>query len=625
MNKKLAIGAALLAVCGGYSVYAEELPVYTLDAVVVTATRTPEKVIDANANVDVVTAKDIETHHYASVPEAVRKVPGVVIANYTANSQAGTSNQIIINGSKNIVVLVDGMRMNTNGSSMSSSDIGAYVNMDSIDHIEVLKGSASTLYGSDAQGGVINIITKKAENGTMATKVGAAFGSYDGETYNFHHEGAENGLFWSVDAQKQLQGDFKDGWGRKAVNHLNSKTYGVKLGKEFDNGSDLIFQYWKYKGDYTRPAQGTNDPTGADGSKNDDRISLQYNAKINVQLANAFSVYRNNTRYNDFKNGGNWDRFQMDMKTTGISDQLTYTGNNQTIIGGFDWYKDEIPSYFQNPTVEGQSATNTAFYVQDKWDIDNQWNVTPGVRVDHHSIFGNHTSPSLSVGYKPNESTNYYVSYKEFFIAPSLFQLYYGYGGNQNLKPEEGYTVEAGINHEFDESLSGSLNVYHQHAKNLINWVTLNPVTYDGLYMNTGEVDINGINASLNKKFNDHVSAYVGYGYINADLKAAAYANLPKHKLSVGVDYTNGNYDLGLDGVGVMDRYSKSAVMDKYNSYWVWNLHGNYHVGEAITVYGRINNVFNQFYTDIGTSRDPYGAWYSAPGRNYEVGVSFQF
>ena len=97
------------------TVHAEDMPVYTLDQVVVTANREPEKVIDSNADISVVTAKDIEANHYKSVADAVKQVPGVVIATRGSSSQTYFSDPITINGSTNVVVMVDGMRVNTNG------------------------------------------------------------------------------------------------------------------------------------------------------------------------------------------------------------------------------------------------------------------------------------------------------------------------------------------------------------------------------------------------------------------------------------------------------------------------------------------------------------------------------
>lgn len=152
-----------------------------LDQVVVTANREPEKVIDSNADISVVTAKDIEANHYKSVADAVKQVPGVVIATRGSSSQTYFSDPITINGSTNVVVMVDGMRVNTNGLMGTHSQLGILTNMDSVDHIEVLKGSASTLYGSDAAGGVINIITKKPTDGKVHTTLDLSRASFDGE------------------------------------------------------------------------------------------------------------------------------------------------------------------------------------------------------------------------------------------------------------------------------------------------------------------------------------------------------------------------------------------------------------------------------------------------------------
>lgn len=179
------------------TVHAEDMPVYTLDQVVVTANREPEKVIDSNADISVVTAKDIEANHYKSVADAVKQVPGVVIATRGSSSQTYFSDPITINGSTNVVVMVDGMRVNTNGLMGTHSQLGILTNMDSVDHIEVLKGSASTLYGSDAAGGVINIITKKPTDGEVHTTLDLSRASFDGEKYGLYNEGNKDGFFWT--------------------------------------------------------------------------------------------------------------------------------------------------------------------------------------------------------------------------------------------------------------------------------------------------------------------------------------------------------------------------------------------------------------------------------------------
>lgn len=628
MNRKImAASLAVLSLSGGaFCVEASDMPVYTLEGVVVTASRVPEKKIDSNADVSVVTAKEIEEKHYDDVSEAIRHVPGVNIANHSGSGQVGTSNQIYINGSKNVVVLVDGMRRNTNGNSLSTADIGDMVNMDSIDHIEVLKGSASTLYGSDAQGGVINIITKKAQNDGVRTTLRTSFGNESREKYSLHNEGREENVFWNVDAGKELQGKYKDGWGRRVINHLNAEHYNVKLGYDLGNDSDVVFNYEKYTSDYIRPNYGTNDTARARGKKDNDSVSLQYKAKLNDRLTSQFSIYRNNTHINDnYTASAFWDICDMKMRTTGISDQLTYTMDRQTITGGFDWYKDEIPYYKGTPDVEGTSITNTAFYLQDKVDLTDRWNVTPGIRVDHHSEFGTHTSPSLSVGYKQNEKTNYYINYKSFFAAPSLYYLYSSYG-NKDMDPEEGNTVEFGVNHRFTDSLDGTFNVFHTHAKNLIDFDYTT-----SRYRNLGKTNANGFSLSLNKEFSRHWNASLGYSYLHMQAKAGENINnngaLPESTLHVNVSYKADKFNASLDGRGVMNRYGSkgSPEMRNYSSYWVWDMAANYHFTKNATLFARVNNIFDQFYTDVGTSFDPYGKWYSAPGRNFEIGMQFTF
>lgn len=632
MNQKILTAslAALVLTTGAFSVQAaDSVPMYSLDAVVVTANRAPEKKIDTNADVAVVSAKEIEEKHFDDVGQAVKNVPGVFIYSHGASGQVGNSDQIYINGSPNVVVLVDGMRRNTNGNDLMKASISELTNMDSIDHIEVLKGSASTLYGSDAQGGVINIITKKAKEDGVKTTLRTSFGDNSKEKYTLYNAGKEGNVFWSVEAGKELQGNYEDGWGRKVINHLNAKHYNAKLGYDLGNDSSVVVNYEKYKADYTLPNNGSTDKTPAKGRKDNDAISLQYNAKLSDRLSNQFSIYRNTTSFDIPVQ--NW---AMDMKTTGISDQLTYTTNNQTLTGGVDWYKDEIP-YYPGNDVEGQSTHNIAFYLQDKIDLTDQWNITPGVRVDHHSAFGTHTSPSLSIGFKQNENTNYYFNYKTFFVAPNMYQLYapgipfYGPVGNKDLKPQEGNTIEFGINHNFSDTLSGTFNIFHTHAKNLIQYV-------NG-YENTGKANVNGFSLNLNKDFNQHWNASIGYSFIHMPATAPnkninSDGILPESTLNINVGYQADKFNANLSGRGIMNRYGtkadwsgKPTKMSNYANYWVWDLAANYQFTKEATLFARVNNIFDQFYTDIGSSQDPYGTWYSAPGRNFEIGLQFQF
>lgn len=644
MNQKILTAslAALVLTTGAFSVQAESTPpnFYSLDEVVVTASRTPEKKIDTNADIAVVTANEIAQKHYSDVSQAVRHIPGVVISNSSGNGQNYNSNKLYLNGSNKVVLLIDGVRMNTNGLTVGSAvTLAQQVNMGSIERIEVLKGAASTLYGSDAQGGVINIITKKAKENQINTAVTISASSFDGEKYNLYNEGNKDGFFWAVEAQKELQGDYKDGHGQTVINHLNAEAYHVKLGKDLGDDSSLVFTYNKYKSDYQRPDQafmhqGGGNTTRDYGKKDNDSLSLQYKAKITDALSNEMTLYRNRTTFRDnYKNDAS--SWLMDMKSTGFTDQLTWKNDHHTLVGGIEYYKDEIPyfySYTSTSGAQGHHASNTAFYIQDDWKITDKWNVTPGIRFDHHSTFGNHTTPAITVGYKANENTHYYLGYKEFFVAPDLYQLFDRWSGNRDLKPQEGSTWQIGMNQQIDDTLSMTVNLYRTHASNLLVY------NYDTWkYANLGRANNAGGSFSLTKQFTPNWSATLGYTYTHINGTDTTNANLngflPKHTLDLGVTYTKDAFDATLYGRAIWGREGGKGFTGKipseYKNYSVWDLSMNYKPVNYAKIFFKVNNLFDAYYCDVGTfTTSNYGNttdWYSMPGRNYELGVTFQF
>lgn len=646
-KKKTLLALALLSLGSTASVWAEE-EIIDLDPVIITANRYEEKKSEANADISVVTAKDIEEKHYTSVADAVKDVPGVTLQT-RGLADNFTSNKIFINGSSNVVVLVDGVRRNTNGVVGSDSALAAMsmANMDSVERIEVVKGSAATMYGADAVGGVINIITKKPKEDKVETTLTTSFGNNAQRNYNLYNEGKQGNVFWTVEAGHEGSGDYKDGWGRKVISDLSADRYNVKLGYDLGNESDVSLSYSKSNIDYTRPNAGTNDTARDKGKKNMDSLTLQYKAKLSDSVSNLLTLYRNKTSFNDNYNfagdpenmaGVEWpaSNWQMGMKTTGISDQVTYNAGKHNVIGGFDWRKDEVTNYTSiaavtfRPTVDnvtGKSLIDTSFFVQDKYNFNDQWNVTAGARFSHNSGYGNHTTPSVTVGYKASDKTNYYVSYRQYFVAPTLYHLYSTYG-SPDLEAEKGSTYEFGVNHQFDDTLSGAFHVYRRHDTNRIIYSMT-----EWKYVNTGSLNTTGFDISLDKKLSEKWSTSLGYTYLHID-KVAANENinlngqLPVSTINWSTTYRNKKWDATLVGKGIMDRYGAktSPEMRKFGNFWVWDLAANYNANDQLTVFAKLNNIFDQFYTDIGTSTDPQGTgWYSAPGRNFQVGMTYKF
>ena len=592
---------------------------HSLDETVVTATRTPVQELKANANITVITGKDLEKRHYTDLTQALRDVPGVTVNQY-APAGYNNSTKFYINGSEDVVVLIDGVKQNYAGG-FAASLTSAMKDLSGIDRIEVLRGSASTLYGSDAKGGVINIITKKAKN--AKAKVRAAYGSFGKQLYGIAYEGSENGLDWRLKYQKDKSNDFKDGHGNKTPSAQNDDSVNVHLGKQLSKASYLAFNLRTYQDEsryfnvYGWPAPKIED-VDVHHIAGDLRWEIQMDDTTKNQMIYGRSKY-------DYTIGSSGST----IWTTKFSDQLDKQIGDHTLTVGFDFTKDDT----QGSSLTNTGLINRSFYLQDQWNILPVLNLTAGIRHDSSSGFGSHTSPSVSLGYDITPKTHAYVSYSGYFLTPTPYQLYakntWGGSvdpGNPNLKAESGNTQEIGIAHDFGKGLIATAHYYRRHSKDRIGWST-------NKYQNVGDEDAHGWDLQLAKRFDSHVSVRLGYTNTHVDATESREANvdgyLPKHQWNIGVDYRNRAFDSSLLVRGVFDLKGKDVSGYDFfpaKNYWVVDLGMNYKVMDTTRIYLKINNLFNQFYAEQSAADPTHPErWYTAPGRSFVVGVEHSF
>ncbi len=631
MKKKAAL---LSAIMGGallmqmpVAAQAEEEAPYSFDQIVVTATKTPVKASAANANISVITRQQMEQRHYRDLAEALRDVPGVYVSNYGAGGEGYTSNAFRINGSSQVVVLINGIRANSNGSTFSTFQATEFNALEQIERIEVLKGSASTLYGSDAKGGVINIITRKTDgNKTTVTLTG---GSYDKENYTIANQGRSGSYSWLVTAKKDIAGDYHDANGLRVPAHQNVASYSVELTKEINAQSDITVGFQKYKSDYMRSKTNLHLDQRSYGSKDSEKWSVTYNYRFSDTAQNQLSLYTNKNRLTDAPN--TTDAWLMDLETRGIQEQFTRKIGKHTLVGGFDFYQDLIHNY-QSGTVgswgytqySGKTITNRALYAQDSWDMSAAWNLTYGARQDNHSLYGSHTTPSINLGYKPDDKTSYYLGYKEFFVSPNQFQLFSPYG-NLSLKPETGNTIEAGVNHTFDSTLQVSLHVFRRDSKDAIAY-------QGGKYVNKNTEKAHGWDAEITKQWSERFSSVVGYTNTVVDAATGEIeninGNLPRGMWNIALNYQQKDYDLSLIGRGIIDKPGPKTATPSFpaSTYWIWDLAANYKMTKDSKLFFKLNNIFDREYAEYSNvAWGQPGEWYPSAGRNYQLGMQFQF
>lgn len=609
---------------------APELNEFTLDTLIVTASRIPSTITDAKADVSVVTREHIEDMHMENVDEALRTVPGVQFLNYGTNGMNANLSGIRINGSKDIVILVDGVRVTDfQGSGSSGYAYTALMsNMDNIERIEVLRGSAATVYGSGAKGGVINIITRKINDNQASINI--ARGSFGKENYKFHNQGRRGKFSYSTYYDKTLVGDIEDGAGKTWEGSTNTKSNGIKLAYDFNDQHKLSISYDKLKSEYSG-LDGVYDAHHYDGLYDSKNLTIKYDTQFSEKWSNALTYRKNDveTFYNKISEGL---ENHSDYSYYFLSDQVTLDTSRHTVVFGFDYSKGSGYNVQAASNVKkNRTMKNYSYYVQDDWEIIPDVTLSGGIRYDRPERgegpeLDTHTSKSYKLSWDITDKDTIYAGRSDFYILPSIDQMYNTQWDNAKLSPAEGRTTSIGYNKTFDDNNILTVNWFETKSDKIIGFDS------EGQYQNYDDGVSRGWNAQYMTQLSDRWSATLGWSHLfyhaNGDNYEMGY--YPKDMATFSIQYDYAKFNAGLDGF-----YFMRKVNDKYadkqgwpaDNYAVVNLSLNYKPTDNLTFYTKVDNLFDKLYaehTNVIHGGEP-GSWYSMPGRSFVVGMELKF
>lgn len=447
-NFKTLQNAVMLSVMAGSLMFtannafaAEDLQEFAMDDFVVTASRTKTAIVDTPVNMNVIDAQTIENRHYTDVAEALKDVPGAVVVD---NGYGAVEKKIVLNGDARVLVLVDGRRVNQDIGSMggrASFDLNQLPDVAQIERIEVVKGHGGALYGSDAVGGVVNIITKKADH--KFGKRSFAMGSNQARDFKsvYAFKKGKTGVTLSGSKYKQGYYKYKDvasdstkRWG--ANSKYENNKFSIKVDQDFTDTTSLTvgYDYSKFEG--FSPYSATS-PSLSPVDKKTNNFYAQYNWLVNDEDAGFVNVYHNKYEYFNF--GG------MEEKDTGFEAQQTLTvAANDTLVFGASYRKAKALNEMYY--TDEHSIDNAAVFVNNTWEFLPSWSLNTGVRYDKHSDFGSETTMSAGLNKKFDENSHAYFNWGQVFKAPTIDDLYYysfsewdgkksEYIGNPDLKP----------------------------------------------------------------------------------------------------------------------------------------------------------------------------------------------
>lgn len=601
---------------------------FELAPIVVTASRMEESILKAKADMSVVGREEIEQMHMDNVEEVLRTVPGVQFLDYGSNGLNANVSGIRINGSKDVVILVDGVRVNDFKGAGSSGYMFAALmnNMDNIERVEVMRGSAATMYGSGAKGGVINIITRRPEG--AKTVIDIAKGSFGKEAYKFNTQAAKDKVSYNIYHDRTISGTSKDGSGKEWPGQSNTKSSGAKFKYKFNDANKLTLNYETIGSNFS----GTDLVYGGHyvGMYDSNSVTLKHDWQINDQWSNSL-MYRATKEKSSWDKPGGEDTdisepITSDLEYKLYSDNFKYQTDRYTMVGGIEYSKGK-------DNTNHKETSNTSLFLQGDWELVPHVTLSGGIRHDRPDSYECHNSISYKLGWDITEKDTLYAGRSDYYILPSLTQLYDHKYGNADLRASEGRTTSIGYNHEFTPDNYMMLSWFE--TKSGVG-MTMNSTTDKddpnyGQYQNSIGGISRGWNAQYNARLSDAVTVKLGWAHLFYDEKDSftqGYA--PKDKATFGVYYDKDKFSAAFDGFYFIrdKRGMKEGVKgwpsDKYG---VYNLALNYTADKQTKFYVKVDNIFNKLWaehTDViwGGGAD---SWYAMPGRSFIVGMQYTF
>lgn len=626
-NKKLT-GAVLAALAlGSCGVAWAEEPVAEgkPEEVVITANRLKNAKTDTPADVTVITSQQISDRGYRTVTDALEDVPG---ARVMQNGVGAYESHIMLNGDERVLVMVDGRRFNNSMGSMAKSTFDAHTlpPVDMIERIEVVKGGASTLYGADAVGGVINIITKTPEETTGKIRVG--YGSWGSQDLGLSVGGKvdKNGIQVAASRNKASYIKYKDTNGDTkkwpGQSNYTQDNISLKLTHDFTASDGLTLNY-----DYS--IMEGNNPYSVTSyfpshlNKKTNNVGLRYDWNRDAGNSGYLQAYRN--YYSYFNQGG------MDETDWGIEGQQNFVlSDTNTLVGGLE-YRD-AKAHNETSYRGKKGYNNKAIFLQDQWKFAPTWQLNTGIRYDDHSRSGNRTTGSAAINKKFSKDSNAYFSWNQVFRTPTIDDLYYfvdygmwgKYVGNEDLKAETGNVYTLGYNFKTDPKTDVGISAFYSNLHNAINWKLM--PNYDSYAENIDRQKKRGLSLTVTHKLNKLWDVDASYTYVKVenDRNDTGYVrdeNYAPNYYQAGVRYHDTKWNLNLRA-----RAANGLSKTKYgeNRYLTMDFIARYKFDQSWTGFANFYNLNNAAYAEQGGVVNGQDS-YPMPGRRIIVGAEYSF
>jgi len=585
---------------------------YELDPIIVTANRLAESADESLTSVTVISQADIQRRQASNLEELLQGIQGLNMSN---NGGEGKATSLFIRGteSDHILVLINGAKV---GSASLGTTAFQHIPISQVDRIEIVRGPKSSLYGSEAIGGVIQIFTRKGGD-KMKYFADVGVGSYQ-----------------RISTSAGLSGGGDNGWFNVSVDRINTDGFDACRGKPSPGGAGCFTDEPDSDG-YTRLSSALrfgyrlNHQTDADfyllhttGDNQYDgsfvnesefvqqlfggKIAYSINNSLNMSLSYSQSIDESD----NLKDSGFQSRFKTKRQSVSIQGDV-YFLRNQSLSGGIDYLNDIVDG---NISYEETERMNVGIFAQYQGEVfSNDYQLS--FRADENEQFGTHTTGGIAVGRSLNRNLRLFSSIGTAYKSPTFNELYFPSYGNPKLDPEKSWSVETGFIGKINNG-KWSINLFNTQIENLI--------VYDAASSspkNIEKTQIYGVELALTAhirqwRFSTNITIIDPINKSNAAKEDRTLPRRAKQSLQFDVDYEKQKYQFGSSVQVMGKRYDDLANTRELDAYATIDLRAKLNISKDWQIQTRMNNLFNKEYETA--------SYFNQIGRSYLVSLRFE-
>ena len=580
----------------------DTIKTYTLDPITVTATRSEVSRSMVTPSLSIISQEVIKQNPEKSVFSLIsQQVPGVFVLEngvlgFGVNTPAGQISIRGVGGNPNteVLTLMDGrpQYMGLMGHPVADSYLSAH-----IERVEIIRGPASLLYGSNAMGGVINLITRGTKQPGLSGSATLSYGTYHSQRY-----GANVGF----------QGDR---WSTIA-SFTHERTDGFRPWSEFNAISGYLKTSCQINGHYTVTVDGsltkfkTYDPGTMSAPKIDNWMDIQ-RGYIGASVDNDFGISKGSFRFA-------YNFGHHELYTTWVSDDFTAVASlyqtltlfpDNTITVGIDMSKFGGKGHDNSKDYGAPTVNEYAFYAYMQHTLFQKLILNGGLRYDNNELFGGVIAPQIGAAYRLTDGTTIRTTVGKGFRSPTIRELYLFPAPTPTLQPEYLWNFEIGVIQTFAGNISLDITAFVSEGKNIILTQGVRP---NMTLSNSGSFIHRGVEFSGSAFICNNLQAHASYGFIDPGKETRS---IPKHKIFFGADYTYRivTFSLSIQHVGGM--YGSDNNRDPLEDYTNISMKVSIRPLSYCSVNLSGDNLLNKSYQTI--------LGYPMPGRTFTVGINW--